>query len=560
MDEDGGAERDVGREQLRLKEWCDIAALVRQNPELQEFRIENANIWTPPVAFWRALAEDVPELRSFHILRVTVGKGRTGSIGNYGSNGVSGNGSTNSSTNWRSHNSESSEPDEDVILDLFLDICDRVEELHLDTVVFTRVKTKRWINGPTFTHLQKLTYFGRSTMQFELFYKALDAAGLRVLTWGSPYRVTEQPAIIAPFLTAEIVKRRLALEALDIWEEMPFEDQELQSILLSLSRPLISLQVKDSEFATQSLEALLQPRLSWARWDNCNVSTGGIMASHGSTLQTLNLQGCVMVTSAMVQKLLQNCSQLEVFVAWELKALDILMAQTDSQLRYGREGKQPTWVCRNLRQLEVFISVYSSRDDAWRRGTTTAPEYRSTPIARTSTAVSSSSSAVARLEGSINVFGSLAPSLSSPFMDAPPPPLPPGVSSFSEEERQLQRGIYRELAQLTGLEKLVVGKWRLATEYFQNPAEEQGLDLRLGSGLDALAGLTRLQELDFRSTPQNLDEEDLKWMAKHFCGMHEGEVPRGKFAGHDAERHRVLEARFREIQQKECCLTRMGNN
>ncbi|KAG0288186.1 hypothetical protein BGZ96_007992 [Linnemannia gamsii] len=545
MNEDGGAGRDADKDQLRLREWGDIAALVRQNPELQEFRIENTNVWTPPVTFWKSLAEDVPELRSFHIVRVTVGKGRTGNVGNNISNGN--NGSTNSSTSWSSYNCESSEPEEDMILDLFLDICDRAEELCLDTVLFTRVKTERWINGPIFTRLQKLTYFGRSSMQFELFYKALDATSLRELTWGSPYRVTEQPTIIAPFLTAEIVKRKLALEALDLWEEMPFEDQELQSILLSLSRPLISLQVKDSEFDMQSLEAILQPQHSWARWDNSNGSTGGIMASHGSTLQTLNLQGCVMVTSAMVQRLLQNCPQLEVFVAWELKALDILVAQTNNQLQYGREEKQPTWVCRNLRHLEVFISVYSSGGEACRRGTTTAPEYRPTPIATTSTAVSFSSSAAARFGVSINGLESFASSPSSPSMSAPPP-LPPGVSSFSEEERQLQRGIYREIAQLNGLEKLIIGKWRLAKEYFQNPAKEQGLDLRLGSGLDTLAGLTRLQELDFRYTPQNLGEEDIEWMAEHFCGTCEGVLLRGRFAEHDTEKHRVLEARFREVQ------------
>lgn len=548
MNGDGGAERDADKDLLRLREWGDIAALVRQNPELQEFRIENTNVWTPPVAFWKALAEDVPKLRSFQIVRITVGKGRTGIFGNNGSNVNNGNGSTNSSTSWSSYNSESSESEDDVILDLFLDICDRVEELCLDTVLFTRVKTERWINGPTFSRLQKLNYFGRSTMQFELFYKALDATGLRELTWGSPYRVTEQPTIIAPFLTAEIVKRQLALEALDLWEEMPFEDQELQSILLSLSRPLISLHVKDSEFDMQSLEALLQPQRSWARWDNRDGSTGRIMASHASTLQTLNLQGCVTVTSSMVQKLLQNCPQLEVFVAWELKALDILVAQSNNQLQNDCEEKQPTWVCRNLRHLEVFISAYSSRGEAGRRGTTTAPEYRPTPITTASTAVSLSSSVAARFGGRTNGSGSFASSSSSRLMRAPPPP-PPGVSSFSEEERQLQRGIYRELAQLTGLEKLVVGKWRLAKEYFQNPAKEQGLDLRLASGLDTLAGLTRLQELDFRYTPQNLGEEDVEWMAEHFCGMYEGVMPRGRFAVHDIERHRILEARFQEVQQ-----------
>lgn len=551
--DDSGAARDhLDKDRLRLREWADIVALVQQNPELQEFRIENSNVWTPPVAFWKTLAEDVPALRSLQILRATVGQGGVSSAGSSGSYSVGGN--TSSGSGAGSINTiDSSEPEEDVILDLFLDICDRVEELHLDTVLFTRIKTERWIKGPTFSHLQKLTYFGRSTMQFELFYKALDAPGLRELIWGSPYRDAEQPAIIAPFLTAEIAKRHLALEVLDLQEEMPFEDRELQFILLSLSRPLLALRVKDSGFDIQALEALLQPRPSWTQWDAGSGFTGEPMAFHGSTIHTLNLQGCAMVASAMVQRLLQSCPQLEVFVAWEIKGIDILSAQTESRVRYGHEQIGPTWVCRKLRQLEVFISVFSFPQEAWRRGTTTAPEYRNSPPAMitTSTAMSSSSSSTgARLGWSTNGFGSSSPSLS---LGVPPPPPPhSGMSSFSEAERRLHRAVYRELAPLTGLEKLVIGKWRLATEYYQNPAEEQGLDLRLNSGLDTLVGLTRLRELDFRNTPQNLGERDVVWMAKHFCAMSvSGEVGlRGRFAGYDVQRHRELEARFKDVQQR----------
>lgn len=554
--DDSGAARDhLDKDRLRLREWADIAALVQQNPDLQEFRIENSNIWTPPVAFWKTLAEDVPALRSLQILRATVGQGGISSTGS--SSSYSAGGNTSSSSGAGSNNtSGGGEPQEDVILDHFLGICDRVEELHLDTVLFTRVKTERWINGPTFSHLQKLTYFGRSTMQFELFYKALDAPGLRELTWGSPYRDAEQPAIIAPFLTAEIAKRHLALEVLDLQEEMPFEDRELQFILLSLSRSLLALRVKDSGFDIQALEALLQPRPSWAQWDAGGGFTGELMTFHGSTIHTLNLQGCAMVTSAMVQRLLQSCPQLEVFVAWEIKGIDILSAQNENRVRYGHEQIRPTWACKKLRQLEVFISVFSLPQEAWRRGTTTAPEYRTSPPATTTTSTamssssSSSSSAAAGLRWNTNGLGSS--SLSSSMGVPPPPPPSPGASSYLEAERKIHRAVYRELAQLTGLEKLVIGKWRLATEYYQNPAEEQGLDLRLSSGLDTLARLTRLRELDFRNTPQNLGERDVVWMAEHFCGMSVGgEVGlRGRFAGHDVQLHRELEARFKGVQQR----------
>ncbi|KAF9341848.1 hypothetical protein BGZ91_000886 [Linnemannia elongata] len=475
VDGSGTAMDHSDKNKLRLREWADIAALIQLNPELQEFRIENSNVWTPPVAFWRALAEDVPALR---------------------------------------------------------------------------VKTERWINGPTFSHLQKLTYFGQSAMQLELFYRALDAPGLRELTWGSPYRAMEQPAIFAPFLTVEIAKRHLALEVLDLQEEVPFEDRELQCILLSLSRPLLALRVKGSGFDVRSLEALLQPRPSWTQWDAGSGFAGELMASHGSTIRTLNLQGCAMVTSAMVQRLLQSCPQLEVFVAWEIKGIDILSAQTESQAQYGHEQLEPTWACRKLRQLEVFISVFSISQDAWRRGTTTAPEYRTSPPATTATFTAMSSSSLSAAGCNTNGLGSSSSSL--PLGVPPPPPPHSGISSFSEAERQLHRAVYRELAQLTELEKLVIGKWQLATEYYQNPAEEQGLDLRLNFGLDTLAGLTRLRELDFRNTPQNLDEQDVVWMAEHFCEMSvSNEVGfRGRFAGHDVQRHRELEARFKDVQHR----------
>jgi hypothetical protein len=344
----------------------------------------------------------------------------------------------------------------------------------------------------------------------------------------------EQPVIIAPFLTIEIVKRQLALEALDLWEELPFGDLELQAILMSLSRPLLRLCVKDSQFCMQGLHALLEPRLSWARWPETNVDGAGMMASHASTIRTLNLQGCVLVTSGMVQRLLESCPQLEVFVAWEIKGSDILMAQDKQQVRRRHQLKEPTWVCNNLRELEVFISVFSPAGDALRQGTTTAPEYR------TSSASMSTPTTLGR-----NASGLNSPSSSSPS-GAPPPPPPPMMTFFPEIERRIHWAIYHELGELTKLEKLVIGKARLATEYFQNPAIEQGLDLRLNSGLDRLARLTLLRKLDFRNTPQDLHEQDVEWMAEHFCEM--AEVPKGIFSRYDAQRNRVLEARFQSAQ------------
>ncbi|KAG9061983.1 hypothetical protein KI688_006700 [Linnemannia hyalina] len=543
VDDSGVAKDRSDKDRLRLREWADIAALVQQNPGLQEFWIENSNVWTPPVAFWKALAEDIPALRSLQILRATVGQVGISSAGSNISYSVGGN-TSNSSAAGSSNSSDGSEPEEDMILDLFLSICDRVEELHLDAVLFTGVKTERWINGPTFSHLQKLTYFGRSTMQFELFYKALDAPGLRELTWGSPYRAMVQPTIIALILTPEIVKRRLALEVLDLQEVMPFEDRELQLILMSLSRPLLALRVKDSGFGIQALEALLRPRPSWTQWGAGSGFAGELMACHGSTIHTLNLQGCITVTSAMAQRLLQSCPQLEVFAAWEIKAVDILHAQTENGAWYGREQIRPAWACRKLKQLEVFISVFTSLQEVWRQETT-GQEYMTSPFesTTTSTATSSPFLSAAELEWSSNGLESSSSFLS---MRAPSPPPP-----LLEAEQRLHRAVYRELAQLTGLEKLEIGKWRLATEYHQNPDEEQGLDLRLDSGLDALAGLTRLRELDFRNTPQYLGEQDVIWMAEHFCGMSEsgGVGLRGRFSGNH-NWHRKLEVLFKNVQQR----------
>ncbi|KAF9124640.1 hypothetical protein BGW39_008068, partial [Mortierella sp. 14UC] len=531
--DDDDEDMDLDKDRLRPDEWEDIAALVRQNPGLEVFWMENSNVWTVSVGFWKALAKGAPGLRCFKMLRATVGIDSNAENFNSGGNtGVNGNVSTNTSNS--SNNSDISE--QDVILDLFLDICDRVEELHLDTVVFARTRTERWNSGPTFSRLQKLTYFGRSTMQFELFYKALGAAGLKELTWGTSFRAMEQPAIIAPFLTAEIKRRHLALETLDLWEEMPFEDRELQAILLSLSRPLLKLCVKESEFCIQAFHALLEPRLSWARWPGVNGDGTGVMVSHGSTIRTLNLQGCALVTSVMVQRLLESCPQLEIFVAWEIKGSDILAAQDDQHARHQHQLKEPTWVCKNLKELEVFISVFSPARDALRQGTTTAPGYRTT---------AATASVSATFGWNAGGLGSPSSSSSSPSRIPPPPP-PPTMTFFSEPERHFHWAIYRELGQLTNLEKLTIGKARLATEYFQNPAIEQGLDLRLNSGLDRLSGLTRLRELDFRNTPQCLHEQEVEWMAKHFCEMRE--VPRGRFSGHDAQRSRDLEARFQSAR------------
>ncbi|KAF9932778.1 hypothetical protein FBU30_007285 [Linnemannia zychae] len=200
---------DLNKYQLRLDEWADIAALIRQNPELKDFRIENTNVWTPPLGFWNALAVNAPKLRSLHILRATIG------VDNSFNNG-------NSSSSDRHEGHE--------IIDSFLDI-------------------------------------------------SLDAPKLKELIWGSPHQAIELPVIIAPFLTIQITKRQLALDSLDLSEEMPFEDPELQAILMSLSRPLLSLRVKDSEFAALSLAAFLEPWMSWLRWQSSPSRESGLMTS-----------------------------------------------------------------------------------------------------------------------------------------------------------------------------------------------------------------------------------------------------------------------------------------
>ncbi|KAF9902368.1 hypothetical protein EC991_005002 [Linnemannia zychae] len=532
---DDDHDMDLDKDRLRLDEWEYIAALVRQNPALEVFSMENSNIWTIPVGFWKALADSALELRSFEMLRATVGiDNNVASINGGGNNGANYSVGTNI---YSTGSSDGIGQDSSVILDLFFDICDRVEELHLDTVVFTRARTERWNIGPTFSRLRKLIYFGRSTMQFEFFYRALSAVGLKELTWGSTFRAMEQPMIIAPFLTAEITKRHLALETLVLWEEMPFEDRELQAILLSLSRPLLKLCVNESEFCILALNALLEPRLSWTHWSGTNGDGTGMMASHGSTIRSLSLQGCVLVTSGMIQRLLESCPQLEVFVAWEIKGSDILAAQDEQQVRRQHQQKEPTWACRNLRELEVFISVFSPARDAMRLGTTTAPGYRTT------TATASTSAAFGwGADGLESPTSSL--SLSPTGMPSPLPP--PGMTFFSESERHIHRAIYRELGQLSNLERLVIGKARLAIEYFQNPEIEQGLDLRLNSGLNCLAGLTRLRKLDFRNTPQNMHEQDVEWMAEHFRDM--SEVPWGRFSWYDVQRNRDLEVLFQSAR------------
>ncbi|KAF9345334.1 hypothetical protein BGX26_003279 [Mortierella sp. AD094] len=77
-----------------------------------------------------------------------------------------------------------------------------------------------------------------------------------------------------------------------------------------------------------------------------------------------------------------------------------------------------------------------------------------------------------------------------------------------EGRPEWQRLVLKQLARLTKLEWLNVAncaKW--------GSSVRDGLDLRLGSGLDILSSLKRLESLMFLGLRQEMNEEDVRWPA-----------------------------------------------
>ncbi|KAG0333113.1 hypothetical protein BG000_009457 [Podila horticola] len=103
-------------------------------------------------------------------------------------------------------------------------------------------------------------------------------------------------------------------------------------------------------------------------------------------------------------------------------------------------------------------------------------------------------------------------------------------SGTVEESRAVQRRIYSQLAELTRLEKLYLGRMDDA-DFIVNPTstDAQGrkrtvdpmfqltcLEMSLESGLDMLAGLTEMRVVDLRRMGHNVGILELEWMQTHW--------------------------------------------
>ncbi|KAG0091796.1 hypothetical protein BGZ93_006713 [Podila epicladia] len=86
------------------------------------------------------------------------------------------------------------------------------------------------------------------------------------------------------------------------------------------------------------------------------------------------------------------------------------------------------------------------------------------------------------------------------------------IDSIDQETICLQsRSVFERLSKLTRLTQLTLhGPYEIANE------DEQGLDLRLESGLDQLATIKDLTYLDFDHTFQNMSEADVAWMVENW--------------------------------------------
>ncbi|KAF8978579.1 hypothetical protein BGZ52_005870 [Haplosporangium bisporale] len=86
------------------------------------------------------------------------------------------------------------------------------------------------------------------------------------------------------------------------------------------------------------------------------------------------------------------------------------------------------------------------------------------------------------------------------------------IDSDDQEAISLQsRSVFERLSKLTHLTQLTIhGPYVIGNE------DEQGLDLRLESGLDKLAAIKGLKYLDFDHTVQNMSGADVAWMAENW--------------------------------------------
>ncbi|KAF9142231.1 hypothetical protein BGX30_003094, partial [Mortierella sp. GBA39] len=107
--------------------------------------------------------------------------------------------------------------------------------------------------------------------------------------------------------------------------------------VLSGCEPLKKLNVHGSGFSHESIDILAE--------------------RHFASLQEIDMGECPFVTSPMVELIVEQCPLLEVLVAPTLNVGDIMASST-----LVGEG-ETSWVCKNLRVLEVQFEIETTRLD-----------------------------------------------------------------------------------------------------------------------------------------------------------------------------------------------------
>ncbi|KAF9127168.1 hypothetical protein BGW39_006065 [Mortierella sp. 14UC] len=194
--DDTTAEEDSRR---RQDQWETITALIRKNSSLHSFRMRSTlNLLMPPIAFWAALATQ-GMLRTVYISKAVIGKNDDGDIFKEG----------------------------EEMAGLFLEICDRTEELYLEDVTFANLQdaADSWMDSSypaQFTRLKKLAIIAQSSMEkLRPLYRYLDAPELEDLIWQthrSPAGHGQDPLIDAS--VRELTQRNLALKRLELGDGM----------------------------------------------------------------------------------------------------------------------------------------------------------------------------------------------------------------------------------------------------------------------------------------------------------------------------------------------------
>jgi len=265
--------------------WEDLFSLLSRNPRIEELAVQLQSKVIFPTAFWRSVASSLPLIRTLRIYGALI------VIEDKSNNGA------------------------DTSIDAFLDACLTVERLDLDFTTFrcpSQSPCSRWTDCRIFPALRHLSFFGRTHLDLEFLSKCLASHALQSLRWSTHHQDHYTPAMLAPRVTRLIVEARLAaLKSLELWDGMPFSDQEIAFILDSLVTPLKELSVAESGFGELALTSLLrQPNqdhlldLGHAGATNESAQATKLRRiPHTATLEDLDLSDCPDVTETMILRI-----------------------------------------------------------------------------------------------------------------------------------------------------------------------------------------------------------------------------------------------------------------